>query len=159
MVNIAFPYNEPDAKSMETALLVLQGMAERGNKYIKACHSLLSKINTIGKPNNPPVGNIGNSQAGSDTTQDEVVDCRPQNATLEAPNGDERLSQAVTITENWSGRTQAHMEQEDEPLMMDSSEDPRLWAGVLDSIAIDMDRHWVEAALLGENGVIEDQRH
>ncbi|CAH0034569.1 unnamed protein product [Clonostachys rhizophaga] len=159
MVNIAFPYNEPDAKSMETALLVLQGMAERGNKYIQACHSLLSKINTIGRPSNPLSGSIGNSQGGSDTTQDEGVQCRPQTATLEALNGDERLSQAVTITENWTGRSQANIEQEGEPVMMDSSEDPRLWAGVLDSIAIDMDRHWVEAALLGENGVVEDQRH
>ncbi|VUC33723.1 unnamed protein product [Clonostachys rosea] len=159
MVNIAFPYNEPDAKSMETALQVLQGMAERGNKYIQACHSLLSKINTIGKPNHLPIGDIGSSEGGSDTTQEERVECRPQTATLEAPNDDGRLSQAVTIAEDWTGRTQPNIEQEGAPIGMDSSEDPRLWAGVLDSIAIDMDRHWVEAALLGENGMVEDQRH
>jgi hypothetical protein len=50
MVNIAFPYKEVDASAMNTALSVLQIMAEKGNKYIRAYHTLLTKIRATIKP-------------------------------------------------------------------------------------------------------------
>ena len=44
MVNVAFQYNERDAASMEQALSILQGMAQKGNEYIRARHSLLLNL-------------------------------------------------------------------------------------------------------------------
>ena len=44
VVNIAFPYNKIDADAMQDSLQVLRGIAEKGNQYIRACHSHLTKI-------------------------------------------------------------------------------------------------------------------
>lgn len=44
MANVAFPYNDRDAKSMELALSILHGMAEKGNEYIRARHELLLNL-------------------------------------------------------------------------------------------------------------------
>ncbi|KAG8408182.1 Transcriptional activator, variant 2 [Metarhizium acridum] len=50
MVNMAFPYRQENATAMDTALHVLHSMAEKGNKYICACHALLTKIRATIKP-------------------------------------------------------------------------------------------------------------
>lgn len=44
MANVAFPHNERDASSMQQALSVLKGMAEKGNEYIRARHALLMSL-------------------------------------------------------------------------------------------------------------------
>lgn len=44
MVNVAFPYNDRDARSMELALSILSGMAEKGNEYIRGRHELLVNL-------------------------------------------------------------------------------------------------------------------
>lgn len=44
MVNVAFPYNDRDARSMELALSILSGMAEKGNEYIRGRHELLLNL-------------------------------------------------------------------------------------------------------------------
>jgi len=44
MANVAFPYNERDATSVEQALSLLKSMAEKGNEYIRARHALLVSL-------------------------------------------------------------------------------------------------------------------
>jgi len=44
MANVAFPYNERDAVSVEQALSLLRSMAEKGNEYIRARHALLVSL-------------------------------------------------------------------------------------------------------------------
>lgn len=46
MANVAFPYNDQDQRSMEQALSVLKGMANKGNEYIQARHALLLNLRT-----------------------------------------------------------------------------------------------------------------
>ncbi|KAF2136164.1 uncharacterized protein K452DRAFT_354054 [Aplosporella prunicola CBS 121167] len=47
MINLAFPFNERDRKSMKMALEVLCGMAEKGNSHMRARHELLMKLCNI----------------------------------------------------------------------------------------------------------------
>ena len=54
MVNIAFPYNSRDASSMDAALSVLHGMAEKGNDFIRARHSMLVKMKSSNTSQAPP---------------------------------------------------------------------------------------------------------
>ncbi|EEU41767.1 uncharacterized protein NECHADRAFT_53855 [Fusarium vanettenii 77-13-4] len=116
MVNIAFPYKEVDASAMEMALDVLQMMAEKGNAYIRACHSLLTKIRSTIKPKD-------HSRAGN---ADEV--------------GEQQVPESDAILPGLP-------EDENQPFSFDFEGDPALWAEVLESIDIDMDRQWVETAL------------
>jgi hypothetical protein len=123
MVNIAFPYKETDASAMNMALGVLQGMAERGNGYIKACHSLLSKIRSTIKPLDPP---------------------GPVNFNAQAEMSGEPPSAAVNQAANpnsWPPNNQHGS------FSMDFEGDPAVWAEVLESIDIDMDRQWIEGVL------------
>ncbi|RSL68799.1 hypothetical protein CEP53_002491 [Fusarium sp. AF-6] len=113
MVNIAFPYKEVDASAMNMALDVLQMMAEKGNAYIRACHSLLTKIRSTIKP-------------------------KDQSRTEEATQTQMPESSAIL-----PGLPQ----DENQPFSLDFEGDPALWAEVLESIDIDMDRQWVEMAL------------
>ncbi|KAJ5619476.1 hypothetical protein N7510_003460, partial [Penicillium lagena] len=124
MVNIAFPYNETNASAMDMALDVLQTMAEKGNKYIQACHSLLTKIKS----------SVKTKDSANLASQDGQVQVRNQ---AEDDN---------TGTENIIVAGVSH----DQPpaFNLDFEGDPGLWAEVLDSIGIDMDRQWVESALL-----------
>lgn len=46
MANVAFPYNDQDQQSMEQALTVLKGMANKGNEYIQARYALLLNLRT-----------------------------------------------------------------------------------------------------------------
>lgn len=105
---------------MTMALDVLQTMADRGNSYIRACHGLLNKIRGAIKPNPPKAASTtGTSTAGQ-------------------AEGD-ALSQASTLMPDL-------VPDKDQGLPMDFEDDPMLWAEVLDSMNIDMDRQWVETA-------------
>lgn len=44
MANVAFAYNDRDGRAMESALSILESMANRGNEYIRARHELLLKL-------------------------------------------------------------------------------------------------------------------
>ena len=56
MVNAAFPDSARDAMAMDTALSVLQSMAQKGNSYIKARHALLVNLQSSIGSTPPPFG-------------------------------------------------------------------------------------------------------
>jgi hypothetical protein len=124
MVNIAFPYKETNASAMDMALDVLQTMAEKGNRYIRACHSLLTKIK----------GSVKSKDSMNLANKDDRVQVRDQ---VQGNN----VATENTIVPGLSN-------DQAQPFNLDFEEDPGLWAEVLDSIDIDMDRQWVESALL-----------
>lgn len=123
MVNIAFPYKEIDASAMNMALAVLQGMAGKGNGYIRACQSLLTKIRSTMKPQDPPGPANLNRQAR--------MSGEPQNETM---------TQSGNLAP-WLTGNQV------EGFSLDFEGDPAVWAEVLELIDIDMDRQWVETVL------------
>ena len=123
MVNIAFPYKETNASAMEMALDVLQTMAEKGNRYIRACHSLLTKIKSSVK-----------TKDSNPANNDEQVQVRDQ------VQGNNMSTESVIVAGLPNDQAQS--------FNLDFEGDPGLWAEVLDSIDIDMDRQWVESALL-----------
>lgn len=129
MVNIAFPYHELNFSAMNMALHVLQIMAGNGNEYIHACHSLLAEIKSSIKPKN--------SQDAA-ANKDGQVQIRAQ-AQRNNSNNDTFTERAIAA-ELLHDQTPAFNQ--------DLGDDPGLWAEVLDSIDIDMDRQWAEAALL-----------
>lgn len=122
MVNIAFPYKETDASAMHMALNVLQTIAEKGNRYIKACHILLTKIRGTIKPKQLRV--VGEHE--------------------QSPIGDQ--SQDTTLSQS-DAILPALPPNDNMPFSLDFEGDPALWAEVLESIDIDMDRQWIETAL------------
>jgi hypothetical protein len=144
MVNIAFPYKEMDASAMNTSLQVLQGMAEGGNRYIRACHSLLTKIRDTIKPKISPTGPGGAD--GSDGSEHEH-ERQPGHAVYHIPQDKETSPtglMAVAI---------ATPPAQDPAWPVDMGDDLGLWSEVLDSIGIDMDRHWIETALMAEENL------
>ncbi|EXJ82167.1 hypothetical protein A1O1_08236 [Capronia coronata CBS 617.96] len=143
MVNIAFPYKEMDAYAMDTSLQVLQGMAEGGNRYIRACHALLTKIRETIKPR------ITASNTRSSSEEPEVGDAITQHP-LQAhyqPLQDVSLSDCMIA---------AMPNPQDPDWPVDVGDDMELWTEVLDSIGIDMDRHWIETALMAEESQSAD---
>lgn len=119
MVNIAFLYQEENATAMNMALAVLQSMAERGNGYVRACQSLLIKID----------GTIKRRDLNGSANAESQMEARGQSQSdgiLQSGNVTPGLLQDQT----W-----------------DFDGDPVLWAEVLESIDIDMDRQWVESTL------------
>ena len=104
---------------MNMALAVLQSMAERGNGYVRACQSLLIKID----------GTIKRRDLNGSANAESQMEARGQSQSdgiLQSGNVTPGLLQDQT----W-----------------DFDGDPVLWAEVLESIDIDMDRQWVESTL------------
>ncbi|KAM0248510.1 hypothetical protein ACHAQJ_009447 [Trichoderma viride] len=122
MVNIAFPYNETDASAMNMALNVLQTIAEKGNRYIKACHLLLTKIKSTIKSNQLSI--VGEDGQGQIRDQSPNITLSQSDAILPGLPPNDNI-----------------------PFSLDFEGDPALWAEVLESIDIDMDRQWIETAL------------
>lgn len=123
MVNIAFPYKETDASAMNMALSVLQTMAEKGNSYIRACHSLLTKIKNTIRPQD--LSDVVGQHASAPLNDQIQKNSMPQSNDL-IP----RVPEDQNLTFN-----------------LDFEGDSVLWAEVLESIDIDMDRQWIETAL------------
>ncbi|EXJ77315.1 hypothetical protein A1O3_09541 [Capronia epimyces CBS 606.96] len=140
MVNIAFPYKEMDAVAMNTSLLVLQGMAGRGNKYIRACHSLLTKIRDTIKSR--MVGPEGSGDRSNSLLQEQQPIVYPL-----PPDQSSQLSPTHLLTPGAQNRSR------DSSRPVDLDDDVELWTEVLDSIGIDMDRHWIETALMAEESM------
>ena len=137
MVNIAFPYQEMDASAMDTSLNVLQGMAERGNRYIHACHSLLNKIRDTLKSRSSASGLVADDVASNRQQHQEVSE-----PVFYEPTQDHLLLSNLVPTNLTADQGTS------QPADMD--DDVGLWTEVLDSIGIDMDRQWIETALMAE---------
>ncbi|KAJ5623629.1 hypothetical protein N7490_012234 [Penicillium lividum] len=136
MVNAVFPYNEANARMMETALNLLRGMADRGNTYLSSRHSLLLELRAAMEPSssmsvtghvNSPVGNLGT----------------PSN-TLPSPDSQE--ADAPVPAEVWQYPPDLSSLQ-DISFQFDINDDSALWEGALDRIDIDMDTDWIENTL------------
>jgi proline utilization trans-activator len=125
MVNLAFPYGEMNAAAMDTALQVLQRMAERGNRYVRACHTLLTKIRATKRLPEP------------------------------SGQGDSEQQALAVVPSEIQLQPQPHQQQREQPQQLQltyegASDDPSVWADVMDSIGIDMDRQWIGMALMRE---------
>lgn len=142
MVNMAFPHTEIDASAMDTSLHVLQGMADRGNRYIRACHSLLHKIRDTIKSRPPPPPEVHRAEVANNQPSQQVLD--------------QQLFQAQPAAFNPVAAGMSGVQDTSWSLAMD--DDVGLWTEVLDSIGIDMDRHWVETALMAEDPLTMDPR-
>jgi hypothetical protein len=145
MVNIAFPHNNKDAATMETALSVLRGMAAKGNEYIEARLTLLTNLrssivprasNRVQNTAHPrPLMSFqgpGMAQPFSPTKPPADPTVLPQDSTLQFDNSFQPL--------------------QDISFNLDFEEDPKFWeeiSGNLD-IDIDMDTGWIENALRNE---------
>ncbi|KAJ9157319.1 C6 transcription factor [Pleurostoma richardsiae] len=141
MVNIAFPYREMNASAMDTALQVLQSMAEKGNKYIRACHALLNKISASKKPVSAP------GEAEADPGRGEA-----SHEGWMVPDGSATSQQQTP-------QQQQQQQQQQIPFNLEGPDDPSVWADVIDSIGIDMDRQWIGMALMREEGLGEGTDH
>lgn len=136
MVNIAFPYREMNASAMETALQVLQSMAEKGNKYIRACHALLTKISANKKPAPAPAPAPAQAGAGCSAA---------------APGPWMVAGQDGSALGQPSAPPQQEQQQQQQMTFgLETGDDPSVWADVIDSIGIDMDRQWIGMALMRE---------
>lgn len=140
MVNMAFPHTEIDASAMDTSLNVLQGMADRGNRYIRACHSLLHKIRESIK-SRPPL----ETQRDLTTQNQQLQQGHDQQLFHLQPAALDPMATGV-------------MDLPDTSWSLAMDDDVGLWTEVLDSIGIDMDRHWVETALRAEDPLMMTMR-
>lgn len=122
MVNIAFPYKESDALAMDMALGVLQTMAEKGNIYIKACHALLTRIKNTMKPSQRRIADVEGGTQSKGQSQNITLPHLGDVMTELPPDGNMSVG-------------------------LDFEGDPALWAEVLESMDIDMDRQWIEMTL------------
>ncbi|CAI7676223.1 unnamed protein product [Penicillium pancosmium] len=138
MVNAAFPHNETNARSMETALTLLRSMADRGNAYLGSRHSLLLELRaSIGpKP-------AGNDLDGSSATLVIPPSPKGENATGTTTLADPEPHPTVP-TEDWQSDLPSF---QDISFQFDLNDDPALWEGALNQIDIDMDTDWIENTL------------
>lgn len=141
MVNVAFPYNERDARAMETALSVLRRMAEKGNEYIQARLDLLMNLRaTIGRRTamNPP-NTSGQALIPNFTTTI---------AAQSVPHGSQiSSSQSMLLQDNVMQLGDSFQPFQDVSLNFDVDDDPKFWEELSGNIDIDMDTGWIENAL------------
>lgn len=135
MVNAAFPYNETNSRTMEMALDLLRGMADRGNTYLRSRHSLLLELQSaIG----PKASKRGEPATGAPVTPSSSQPQSSPVAPIEEPS--------IATPMDWP------LEQDlpsiyDVSFNFDINDDPGLWDGVLGQIDIDMDTDWIENTL------------
>lgn len=133
MVNAAFPHNETNSRTMEMALDLLRGMADRGNTYLRSRHSLLLELKSAIGPKA--------SKPGEPATAAPVTpNSQPQSPPV-AP-----IENSIVTPMEWP------LEQDlpsiyDVSFNFDINDDPGLWDGVLGQIDIDMDTDWIENTL------------
>ncbi|KAJ5593805.1 uncharacterized protein N7459_000013 [Penicillium hispanicum] len=139
MVNAAFPSNETNARAMETALNLLQSMADRGNTYLGSRHSLLLELRAAIGPK--PVIN-GASCLGSAMN----VPGTPESDQSVNPSIEEANPNPAVLAEAWEQPPDLPSLQ-DISFQFDLNDDPALWEGALDQIDIDMDTDWIENTL------------
>jgi proline utilization trans-activator len=141
MVNVAFPYNERDAKAMETALSVLKGMAEKGNEYIQARLSLLMNLRaTIGR-RSP----LSRPQQPIPDILPEIPSTGSEDITL-PPN----VAPAVPFQDIPFQLPTNFFPFQDVSLDFQLEDDPQFWEEIYGDIDIDMETGWIESALRNE---------
>lgn len=134
MVNAAFPPDDTNTRTMEMALALLRGMADRGNVYLASRHALLLELQASISPKRPdpavesPVTASSGAHHTSPTMN--VLDERPPVVSTEWPLPQD-LSSVRDISFNFDV----------------TESDPGLWEEVLDQIDIDMDTDWIESTL------------
>jgi hypothetical protein len=140
MVNAAFPHNEANMRSMETALNLLRSMADRGNSYLASRHSLLLELRAAIDPK--PVPN-------------DVEQLSPGLVAPDTPKSDQPASPGIEATmpnpppilvDDWP-QAPEFPSLEDISFQIDIDDDPALWEGALNQIDIDMDTDWIENTL------------
>ncbi len=162
---------------MNMALQALQGMAERGNRYIQACHALLTRIMGSQKSNKTMANSIyptsepmgSSNEFGQQQLQQHLLQPPQQSQQSQQPQQPQqsRHQQQANVTIHQSPLSgdaclfsQAVKETSNAGLPADTSlltsdlslnGDPNVWADVLDSIGINMDRRWIETAFLTDN--------
>ncbi|KAL4891150.1 C6 transcription factor [Aspergillus ambiguus] len=136
MVNAVFPHNDTNSRTMEMALNLLRSMADRGNTYLGARHSLLLELQSAIGPND---------LRKTDTTTEGPVtpNSTVQQSTAVANVFDEP---AAVLSTEWSLQ-QDLPSMRDMTLNFDINDDPGLWEEVLGQIDIDMDTDWIENTL------------
>lgn len=137
MVNAAFPYSATNSRSMDMALNILRGMADRGNAYLGSRHSLLLELQSVISPEArkeeaAATGLITPSNSNS----------QPQSLASAGTGG----AAAVGTPADWSGQHDLPSI-EDISFNIDGNEDTGLWDQVLGQIDIDMDTDWIETTL------------
>lgn len=136
MVNATFPHDETNIKTMDMALNLLRGMANRGNTYLDSRHSLLLELQASINPNPAKVAVIANAPI----TPNSIEQHPPPTFTNVADN-----TTAIGPSE-WPL-------QEDLPSIgditfnLDINDDSGLWEEILGQIDIDMDTDWIENTL------------
>ncbi|PYH45914.1 transcription factor domain-containing protein [Aspergillus saccharolyticus JOP 1030-1] len=134
MVNAAFPHNEPNARSMATALNLLRGMADRGNTILEARHSLLLELQST----------IGPIRAGNEASEDVQVLATPASTQKHTPSSSV-VEPPVPTDQRAHNQDISFMQ--DISFDFDVNDDPGLWEEVLHQIDIDMDTDLIEQAL------------
>jgi hypothetical protein len=139
MVNAAFPHNEANMRSMETALSLLRSMADRGNTYLASRHTLLLELRAAidPKPDHADVEQPSPCPNVPDTPTGD----RPTSPGIEAP-----MPNPPPILDDWL-HPPAFPSLEDISFQIDIDDDPALWEGALNQIDIDMDTDWIENTL------------
>lgn len=148
MVNFAFPYNERDARAMETALTVLRGMAEKGNEYIQARLALLMNLRgTIGRrsprtgPQEPgPQPGPASLQQESDVVTEDLQSVGLPLEEQPVPTVQDAMFQLTTNFQPF----------QDVSLDFQTEDDPQFWEEIYGEIDIDMETGWIENALRNE---------
>lgn len=134
MVNAAFPHNEMNARTMDMALGLLRGMADRGNTYIQSRHSLLLELQSAIGPKASKRG-------------------EPMTVAPVTPNSFHQSPPLVGIGDQPIGTPAEWTLEGDLPSIQDIlfnfdvNDDSGLWEEVLGQIDIDMDRDWIENTL------------
>lgn len=134
MVNAAFPLNEGNARTMETALSLLRSMADRGNTYLSSRHSLLLELRAAIEPKS--------STSVADHIALPANDPATPRSTLPSPDPQEAVDPVPA--EVWLHPPDLPALQ-DMSFQFDLNDDSALWEGALGHI--DMDANWIENTL------------
>ena len=146
MVNAAIPQTETNIRAMDTALKVLKAMADWGNTYLAARHSLLLELQAaIGPTSTRKTDGVCENHVDYGSNTVPVAPSGPQEQTSVATSV--RESEAVLPATDWSSLPDDLPAIQDMTFNFDINDDPGLWEQALDKIDIDMDTEWIECAL------------
>jgi|SRR5882757_4185567 len=143
MVNVAFPYNERDARTMETALSVLRSMAEKGNEYIQARLTLLMNLRAT-------IGRRASTNAPNRTAAATMSNFQSPDTGRNVPTASQSVTAAMPLQDSPLQLGNNFQPFQDVSLNFEIDDDPKLWEEISDNIDIDMDAGWIESALLNE---------
>jgi proline utilization trans-activator len=137
MVNIAFPQNARDRAAMELALDVMNGMAEKGNSYIKSLHRLLMNLS-------PPTEK-DSSQVYIEGPSEPAVVQSPHDES-EQPPQPAFISQNDLLAGGYLDLNQSIFQPDETGLIagMASDADARIWEEGYGIFDVNMDFDWTQ---------------